>query len=180
MNLTKSQSLLQSYQVVLYGRALHPELFPLKGRRVLQHAGYELEAWVMPGAHMLRFEHKSMCACELVTEHERTVPTQGIITSFLCAAERDFEHAFPSHGVKYMTTVQTETLAENLFQSEYEEIRDLVRERQALAHTWEDEVGRCMSVVDIEKRLKEVHVGSYHFIASLGLVLRTQTIFEHA
>ncbi len=37
-----------------------------------------------------------------------------------------------------------------------------------------------LSLLDIQRLKKEVHCHSYHLIASQGLVLRTQTIFEHA
>ncbi len=42
MNLPTKNSL-QSYQVILYHRALHPELFQLRGRKVVRHGDYELE-----------------------------------------------------------------------------------------------------------------------------------------
>lgn len=177
--LQSKQSLLQAYQVVLYSKALHPELFPLRGRKVIAHGGYELEVWVLPGQHLLRFEYKGLCLTELVTDQDKSVPSQGIVSAFLCAAERDFEHAFPKEGVNYMTTVQTETLSENLYHSTYEELLDLARQSQALAHKWSDEGGKCLSLIDVQRMTKEVHVQTYHMIAQTGLVLRTQTIFEH-
>src|SRR5205814_8688234 len=90
---TKSVSL-QTYQLVLYKRALHPELFQLKGRRTLVHNGYEFEAWIMPGAHLLRFQMAGVCACELVTDQNSGLPSEGAVTSFLCAGEHDFNHVF--------------------------------------------------------------------------------------
>src|SRR5262245_46035643 len=107
MNVTPKTNLLATYQVILYNKALHPDHLPLRARRVVRHGEYELEAWVMPGSHLLRFEHKSLCASELVTDQDRNIPTAGIITAFLCASERDFEHKFTKDGVVYMSTVQT-------------------------------------------------------------------------
>lgn len=172
-------NLLQSHQVVLYSRALHPELFSLKGRKLLSHGEYELEAWVMPGQHLLRFSHKAACLTELVTDQDRSVPSQGIVSAFLCTSERDYEHAFPESKVTYMTTVTTEALSQNLYQSTYEEMLDLARRNQALAHKWQDEAGKCLSVIDAQRMTREVHIQTYHMLASGGLVLRTQTIFEH-
>ena len=40
--------------------------------------------------------------------------------------------------------------------------------------------GRNLSMVDVQRLTKEVHAQSYHLIAATGLVIRTQTIFEHA
>ena len=34
--------------------------------------------------------------------------------------------------------------------------------------------------VDIQRMARQVHVQTYHLVASASLVLRTQTIFEHA
>jgi len=172
-------NVLQTYQLVLYNRALHPELFQLKGRKVITHGSYELEAWVMPGQHLLRFGYRSLCLTELVTDQDRSVPSQGIVTAFLCPSEKDYEHTFPTDQVNYMTTVTTETLSQNLYQSTYEELLDLARRNQALAHRWTDEAGKCLSVIETQRMTKEVHVQTYHMNASNGLVLRTQTIFEH-
>ncbi|MDX2130501.1 MAG: DUF2617 family protein [Planctomycetota bacterium] len=178
MNIPPKSNVLQGYQVVLYSRALHPELFQLKGRKVVRDEDYELEAWVLPGQHALRFEHRALCVSELVTDSERGVPQQGIVSAFLCAGERDFEHQFPQDKVNYMTTVQTESLSESLYSATFNEMLDYSRQHQSLSHRWRDEAGACLSVIDIQRMSREVHVQSYHLIASAGLVLRTQTIFE--
>lgn len=174
---TKSNSL-QAYQVILYDRALHPELFNLKGRRVITHADYEAELWLMPGAHAFRFEFGTMCASELVTDQEAGVPDAGVVTAFLCAGERDYDHRFGTTRANYMTTVQTESLSENLYLGTYEEMLDHARDTDAMAYTWHDH-GPCLSVLDVQRYNREIHAQSYHLIATGGLVLRTQTIFEH-
>jgi hypothetical protein len=179
MNFPAKTNVLQSYQVVLYNKALHPELFPLKGRQVVRHGEYELEAWIMPGAHILRFEYKTLCVSELVTDQDKKVPAAGVVTAFLCAGERDFEHKFVKDKVNYVTMVTTETLSDSLYQSSYQEMVQHARVNRSLAHLWNDEGGKCLSLIDIQHSLGYVHADSYHFVASAGLVLRTQTIFEH-
>ncbi len=171
---------LQSYQVLLYSRALHPELFPLKGRKVIRHGEYEFEVWVMEGAHLLRFERAALCACELLTAQEGRLPEAGLVTGFLAAGERDFEHRFVKDRVVYMHTVQTETLSENLYLSTYDEIDRYSRTSETIAHRWEDEAGQCLSLVDLQRFNKEIHAQCYHLIAQGGVVIRTQAIFEHA
>ena len=175
----KAPSALQTYQTIVYDRALHPELFELRGRRVVSHGDYELEAWIMDGRHLLRFDLGESSTSELVTDQEQGLPTHGVIQTFLCAGERDFDHEFKDKGVRYMTTVQTETLSEALFVATYEELAADARENRALMHEWRDEAGRCLSIVDIQRYNKEVHVQAYHLLAQGGAVLRTQSIFEH-
>lgn len=172
-------NVLQTYQVVLYSRALHPEGVPIKGRQVVKHGQYELEAWVLNGTHMLRFDHRSLCATEWLTDQERPPSGQGVVSSFLCAGERDYEHKFIKDKVNYIATVQTETLTDSLFASEMNEISELGRANRALMHAWDDEAGECLSVIDIQPLAKQIHVQTYHLIASASLVLRTQSIFEH-
>lgn len=172
-------NLLQSLQVVLYNRALHPEFFDLKARRVLRQGDYELEAWLLPLGHVLRFEQGGHCVCELLTDQETGLPDLGVAEAFYCQGERDYDRLFTREGTNYMTTVQTEQLSENLYASTYEELSDFAREVEAVAHTWDDE-GPCLSMLDMQRYHREVHVQSYHLVAAGGIVIRTQTIFEQA
>jgi hypothetical protein len=180
MTLPLKPNSLQAYQVLLYSRALHPELFALKGRKVVRHGNYEFEVWAMAGAHLLRFEKGGLCACELVTGDEGRLPQSGIVSAFLCAGERDFEHRFEKDKVVYMTTVQTETLSENLYISTMDEMLDYARGTDALCHRWTDESGECLSMIDTQRYNREIHAQAYHLIAQGGIVIRTQTIFEHS
>ncbi|MBC7771856.1 MAG: DUF2617 family protein [Pyrinomonadaceae bacterium] len=180
MNATAKLSVLQTYQLVLYSRALHPDGVAIKGRQVVKHGDYELEAWVLPGTHMVRFDHKALCATELLTDQERAPSPQGLVVSFLCAGERDYEHKFVKDRVNYMTTVQTETLSDSLYAATMDEMVEFGKANRSLSHCWADEAGRCLSMIDIQRKAREVHVESYHLVASAGLVLRTQSIFEHA
>lgn len=208
MNLPTKPNGLQTFQIFLYRKALHPELFPLKGRRSLVHGAYEIEAWIMPGAHLMRFQFGKLCACELLTDQDSSLPMDGAVTGFQCAGEHEFEHAFELERVKYITSVQTEQLSENLYQSTYDEMVQFAQETGALIHQWADgpgaangrhnghssglnglnghshnghaAAGRNLSMLDVQRLTKEVHAQSYHLISRGGLVIRTQTIFEHA
>lgn len=172
---------LKAHQVLLYDRALHPELFPLRKRKVVRHGGergYEFEAWVTEGAHLLRFEHGPLCASELMSDDESRVPSMGIVNAFLCITEREFEHSFARERATYMNAVQTENLTDALYHSTYEELLEHGRENEALIHEWSDEIGPCLSIVEVQRYHREVHAWCYHMQAQGGLVLRTQTLFE--
>ena len=171
-------SALSTYQTALYNRALHPELFPLKARRVVSGVGYELEGWIMPGCHLLRFEQHSLCACELLSDRDTLVPAQGIVARFFCAGEHEFEHSFKKDKVTYMVSIQTESLSENLYLATYDELAEHGREVSALVYEWTDEVGKCLSMIELQRMSGEVHAHCYHLVANGGLVVRTQSIFE--
>ncbi len=175
---TKS-SCLQAYRLLLFRRALHPELFPIKARTNLTHLAYAFEAWVMPGAHLMRFIHQGSCSTELITASEEPLPTRGMVTELPCAGERDHEEEF-GETIKYLSTVQTEQLPETLYRDTFEELTEFGRENDALMHAWQDDDGgRCATILDVQRYRREVHAQSYHLIAHGGVVLRTQSIFEH-
>lgn len=179
MNASTKSAGVQAYQTVLYDRALHPELFALRSRKVVRYGRYELEAWILQGAHVLRFECGELCASELVSEHEIPVPCAGILSAAPCAGEHEYEHCFDELGITYMTAVQTENLPENVYLATMEEIREYAAETESLIHEWMDDAGPGLSVVDIQRYAHEVHAQCFHFIPG-GLVVRTQSLFEHA
>jgi hypothetical protein len=177
----KAQVSVGVHNLVLYRRALHPELLPVKARRALSHGYYELEAWLMPSGHAVRFQHRGLILTELVTDREGGLPTTGVVTTFPCQGEKDHEHAFKDSGVNYITSMQTENLSENLYRATYQEMQALAEEVDGLLVQWTGpDGGRNLSMLDIQRASKECHCQSFHLIAATGLVLRTQTIFEHS
>ncbi|MAY74947.1 MAG: hypothetical protein CMJ31_09595 [Phycisphaerae bacterium] len=177
MQSAAQQNSLQAYQIALYNKALHPELFTLRGRRVFGQSPYVLESWALAGGHVLRLEFGSSCFCELVTDRE-AIPTHGVVAAMPCGAERDYEHQFEKERVNYLTTIQSEQLGENLYLATYDEMNDYAQEVEAVTHRWHDESGKNMSIIDVQQFSREVHIQTYHLHARGGVVLRTQTIFE--
>ncbi len=180
----KSPINLQAYRLILYKRALHPELFNVKSRLALSHNAYEFEGWVMPGSHVMRFQFGGECAVELITDMEDGIPDRGIVTAVPCAGERDHDHSFGGK-IKYCTTVQTEQLAESLYRASYQELTaesveaSKSKDRESVMHTWTDEDGgKCASIMIVERLRNYVHADAYHLIANGGVVLRSQTLFE--
>ena len=179
MNTSLKLATLQAYRLLVYRRALHPELFDIKGQRRISHGEYDFEAWIMPGAHCMRFQHDGQCGTELVTYQDANLPERGLETTIPCAGEKDHEQEL-SESINFMATVQTETLPQNLYESTYRELVEFGEESEALMQLWtEPDGGLSASILDIQRFRREVHAQSYHLIANSGLVLRTQTIFEH-
>lgn len=170
---------IRTFQTVVFGGALHPELFELKSRRVFHKAEYDIEAWVMEGSHAVRFVQGPFCCTEVVLdENTDHLPTLGLIENVPCQGESEFEHLFKTGSLNYMTTVQSESLNENLFSSTLQEMDDYVGEVGAIHHRWKDSVGDCLSLLDVECLNREVQIQGFHLIAKGGIVLRTQTILE--
>lgn len=179
MNSPSKSSNLQAYRMVLYRRALHPELFRVKSRKTIEHGEYSFEAWLMAGSHLLRFEYAGACGTELITDQEDGIPDRGVVAAIPCAGERDHEQAF-GDKIRLVSTLQTETLPESLYAAMYQELVAFGKENDAMIHTWIDEDGgKCASILDLQRYRTEIHAQSYHLMSQGGLVLRTQSIFEH-
>ncbi len=178
VNPSALQNIGQTFNFVLYERPLHPELFELRGRRVIRHDGYELECWVFAGGHALRFEMGGACYIEVISPSELTLPEANMVDGFPCMSEHETDQHFPKDKIGYINTIQSEQLGENLFRSTYDEMLDYAREADAMVHRWECNDGPCMSIVDVQRYNNEVHAQCYHLLADSGTVLRTQTIFE--
>ncbi len=169
-----------SHQIALFGRALHPELFAIKGRRVFNEPQYEVEAWLMPESHVIRFHHRGTSVCELLCDGQARMPEAKSVAAFPAAGERDFEYRFDRVGVVYMNSVQSENLPENVYAAQYDELCLNARENNAVFHRWTDDAGQCMSILELQAFPRQVHAQAYHLNAAGGLVIRSQSIFELA
>ena len=178
MTLPSRATSLQAYNMHVYRHAIHPEFFPISGRRRIQHGDYEVESWICRGAHVLRFEFDSVCVTEVVTDQLDRLPERGLITTLPCAGEKDHEEDIGDH-ITYMTSIQTETLSDHLYISTYNELLEHGRMCEGLNTIWTDELGRNnLSMIDMQRFADQVHVQAYHCRSDCSLVLRTQSIFQ--
>jgi hypothetical protein len=165
---------------MLYRRPLHPELFSLERRRVDRHGEYEAENWITTNGHVVRFQLGEQVLTEAVIDAGDHLPETGLVHALPCIGEKEYEMEQEGR-LKYVSTIQTEALTDNLFMATLREMQEFARETGALAHETEGENGALyLSLLDTQKYKREFHVQSYHLMGNTGLVLRTQSIFEVA
>ncbi|MEQ9461786.1 MAG: hypothetical protein RIG82_12620 [Phycisphaeraceae bacterium] len=173
----KSQST-QSFRLLVYSRSLHPELFKLQGRRMDRHGEYEIETWLIPGGHIVRFQIPGQTLTETVIDRGDHLPESGLVHALPCMGEKDYEMEQQGR-LAYVTTVQSENLTDNLYNATLKEMQDFAIETGSISHDWVDaNAVPCLSLVDAQKYRKEYHIQAYHLLGSTGVVLRTQSIFE--
>jgi Protein of unknown function DUF2617 len=178
MSIGHKSSNTQVFRLMVYRRALHPELFDLQGRRIHRQEEYEIESWVIPAGHVLRFQREDLCVTETVIENGDHLPEHGLVYALPCLGEKDYELELETR-VGYITTVQTELLTDNLYHTTLRELKDTAEEVNAMLYEWTDGDGApCLSMLDMQRFKREFHVQSYHLMGASGLVLRTQSIFE--
>lgn len=165
---------------MLYQRALHPELFNIQGRQSIIQDEYELENWILPGGHIMRFQVNGRCISEAVIDQDSQLPQRGLVQTLPCLGEKELDETI-ENTIHYVTSVQTEQISDNLFLASYNEMKEFALETEALTYEWKSEDGGAnLSILDTQKYKREIHTQSYHLIGSPGYILRTQSIFEIA
>lgn len=177
MSLSNKTPSTQMFRLLLYQRALHPELFRIQDRRTIAQPNYELEAWLMPAGHALRFQVEGQCATEIVTDQDLQLPERGLIHHLPCIGEKEHDQVVEK-TIRFVAAVQTETLSDSIYAATYTEMRDFAAETGAMAHEWIEDGYQNLSVLDIQRYKREIHAQSYHLCGCGGFVLRTQSIFE--
>ena len=178
MNIQNKSTSVQTYKLTFYQRALHPELFRIQDRHTIRQPEYELESWILPGGHVLRFQGAEQCLTEAVTDQDVLLPERGLLHILPCIGEKEHDQEVES-AVRYVTTVQTELLVDSLYASTLAEMKDFAAGDSVISHLWTDGDGTAnLSVLDIQRYRGEIHAQSYHLLGGPGFVLRTQTIFE--
>ncbi len=178
MSSHSTRTSVHTHQMVVYNRALHPEHFELKARRLVKHEGMELEAWIMGhGTHVLRFGHRGSCACELLTDQHKS-PSSGVLAAYPCLGEHDHECVVDPLRIAYMLSIQTETVPESVFQATMREMKSAGETNDRLVLEWSDSAGPCLSVIEFEPFPNQIHAHCYHFLAQGHMILKTSTLFE--
>ena len=178
MNIGHKSFNAQLFRLMVYRRALHPELLNIQRRCVDRHGDYEVESWLAPLGHVIRFEVGGKSLTEVVIEKGDHLPEMGLVHALPCLGEKDFEME-PESGIGYVTTIQTEALSDNLYLATYQEMCDFAHESNAMIHEWKNDDGiKNLSIIDSQKYKKEFHLQTYHMVGAHSMVLRTQSIFE--
>lgn len=164
-------------KLMLYQRPLHPDLFSFHARRVDRHGDYEVESWVVERGHVVRFIVDGENLTEAVIEGGEHLPENGLAHALPCIGEKEYEHDQDGR-IKYLSTLQTEALTENLYLATYREMLEFAQDTSSLSHAEQTPAGPNLVVLDSQKYKREFHVQSYHLSAHNGTVLRTQSVFE--
>jgi hypothetical protein len=174
---SRSTTSLQAYHTLLYRVPLHPEFFRIEAREKSSHSNYAFESWLFKGGHAFRFELDDLNVTEIVTPEPGIIPERGLVTSLPCAGEKDHESEIADR-VTYVTSIQTETLSDHLYQGTYREMLDHGRMSEGLLHVWEEDGPPNLSLVEHQRYADEVHIQGYHLRSDCLMVLRTQSIFQ--
>ncbi len=165
--------------LLLYQRSLHPELFRILATEQVSRRSYDADIWLVEGGHVVAFNANGHTLTEVVITQGDPMTDRGLVQSIPCRGEK--YHEMTAQGnVRYMISTQEEQLSQTLFDATKHEIAAYAAKRELLTVNTKatPEAGGVLSVLDIERRARELLVQSFHLFDDTQMVMKTQSIFE--
>jgi len=165
--------------LLVYDRALHPELFHRYASYRVEQGRYHAEIWITGLSHVVTVTCGRKSLTELLARENDTLPTRGVLTRFRLKGERDHEKRTPD-GWGYLVSTQVETMDEALYKSVH---HDLLRhtEKRGWFHAYEGWPGGELTpftYIDHEARDREFHVHAFHAYPLERTLVKSQSIIE--
>ena len=165
--------------LVVFDRALHPELFRHYADYRVEQGRYHADIWIVGLSHVVTVTCGARSLTELLVRESEVIPTRGVVTRFRLKGERDHERRTPD-GWGYMISTQVETMDEALYKSVH---FDLMRHAERRGwfvpyEQWSEGEMTPFSYVDHEARDSEFHVHAFHTYPQERTLVKTQSIIE--
>lgn len=169
-----------SLNLLVYNRPLHPELFDIYHRHVIDEPAFDADIWITGCSHLVGFHAGGQTICEVMVENDDLMPERGLVASFRCRGERQHEYK-PSEGMQYLMTFQVEQMSEKLFAQTHGDLLKAGEKRGVLVPfpQWQmtsEHIPFCY--LDYHVKPKSLHVFAYHAFPDERTVVKTQSIFE--
>jgi len=177
--LRKAQSKLGAYRLLVYRRCPKFHRFKILDQRTVKHDQYEFESWLLPGGHIVKFADDKHGVIEVVTSKPNSLTSAGRVASLHCADEAEHEERFGKH-INYITSVETEIVSGRVYDITLQEMEDFAKSQGAQHCRWQERNSRqdSLSVVDVQRYHRELHVQTWHLDAPCQVIVRSQAIFE--
>lgn len=167
--------------LLLYQRALHPELFKIHATEQVSRRAYEADIWLVEGGHVITFTAGKHVLTEVISTQHDPLLDRNVMQSIPCRGEKYHEMTVPGN-IRYMISTQEEQLTQTLYDATRHEISTYAHKRE-LMNTDQSPTadgGGYLSVLDIERRSHELLVQSFHLYDESLMVIKTQAIIEVA
>ncbi|MGI9012892.1 MAG: hypothetical protein ACR2GY_01425 [Phycisphaerales bacterium] len=165
----------QLYHMLIYRKPVEFSPLLVVAESEIVYGKYTFRQFLTRGGHALQFETGGHTITEIITEGPEVFSEAGQLLCVPCAGERDHEETL-NDAVSYCASVQTESLTESLYLSQYREMLEHSSRPECMHAVWDDQ-GANLSLLDVQRYRDEIHVQGYHLRSDCKLILRTQSIF---
>jgi hypothetical protein len=165
--------------LLLYQKALHPELFKILASEQVSRRAYEADIWLVEGGHVIMFTAGKNTLAEVIVTNNAPLTDRGLLQSIPCRGEK-YHEMTAGGNIRYMISTQEEQLTQTLFDATKHEIASYAAKRELMTAETPatQDAGGTLSVLDIERRSHELLVQSFHLFDDTQMVIKTQAIIE--
>jgi hypothetical protein len=160
-------------------RAVHPEFFTIRKRRVLESASgrYRAEVWLLEFGHVIMYLEGERAVAEVVAPRDLVLPKRGLVREMDLAGES--EQRLEHHGeVFYQMTYLVDAAGAETYRREAEELLAGTRQTHLFAESSADLAGRAFAYAVPELRATSLLVHTWHGFPAEATILKTQTLIE--
>ena len=163
----------------VYGRPLHPELFEILAQRKVRHEDYEVTVRITRTGHVVSWENRDVLLTELADVDQQFSASRRL-AHFRLRGEHSYTQPC-SHGVKYQTSFQVETLAPELFRHVHDEILADGCRKGLLHHFGPNHrfAVSPLGYVNVVAKPGCLFVTAFHTFPDESTVVKSQTLIEH-
>jgi hypothetical protein len=165
--------------LLLYQRTLHPELFRILATDKVNRHSYEADIWLVEGGHVIAFTADKNTLTEVIMANNEPLTDRGLLQTVPCRGEK-YHEMVSGATIRYMISTQEEQLTQTLYDATRHEMLSYASDRELMMAELpaQDDNGAALSVLDVERRSKELLITGFHLFDENLMVIRTQTIFE--
>ena len=163
----------------LYGRPLHPELFQVCNRHVLQRGDYEAKIEITTAGHVVTWRYGGLTLTEVATSAHHPLPERRRLMSYRLKGQRS-DRVECRGGVRYQTSFQLEPTDPEVFWTFQQELA-VEGQRQGMLHRF-GASGRmalgALSYINLEARNRSLLIQAFHTFPDDYAIVKSQSLFE--
>ena len=168
--------------VLVYDRALHPELFQVDVRRARALAGMDVTMWLLAGGgHLVAVGNGVKTVTEVACFPNKALGERGLIEKLPCKGDKQYERVLGT-DFQYYLALNEEHVTDALFDNSVTELLRLGEEQGGLISHKKNTLGQTeyLSILVAQLHRKSVHVEGFHLLGEPRVLVRTQSIVEPA
>jgi hypothetical protein len=162
----------------LFARNVHPELFDVCARRVIERQNYRLELNITTDGHMIQFQHQDLVLSEISAGAHHPLPAKRLLVSHPISKSTTDELLY-ENVISYQSQVQREIVPAKVFVAIHQQLDDKL-DCEGLVHRF-DSNGRlsfgAMSYINVQAFRQHILLRTFHTFPDTSAVVKSETTF---
>ncbi|MCK5114687.1 MAG: DUF2617 family protein [Phycisphaerae bacterium] len=180
---------LESLKLVLFERALHPELFDIYDEIKVCKPSWDTQIWITGCRHVVMFSGADHTLTEVIADDSVVLPQRGLVLSLPFKGEKSHERR-TNGGIHYMMNFQSETMSPRVYRKSHQDLMHRGETCGALIiypqWTTRETQGKTkiknplapFSQITCDSRPNGLHIMAFHAYPDERTIIKTQSIFE--